>query len=145
MSAHLSDQLLVTSVVTRLHLACGSLKRPTSRNYWVCSLTARLSEHSSALSKKVTGSNPFSPKIPNFDLPNTQTRPKSCLQVYEHNEPLKVTQNLKTKHHYIIIQQFNKFHQNLQQHSNFSSPIHKYEYPMHQFIKNTSHNNNNNI
>jgi len=104
-TARLNDQLLAQATKSQKLLwllACSSLKRP-----FISSV------------KNVTGSNPFSPKIPNFDLPNTQTRPKSCLQVYEHNKALKVTQNLKSKHHFIIIQQSNKFHQNLQQQSNF--------------------------
>jgi len=86
--------------------------------------------------KNVTGSNPFSPKIPNFNLPNVQTRSKCCLQVFIHQKALKVTQNLKSKHHFNIIQQFNKVSPKLSTTTQFTSPIHNYEHPMHQFINN---------
>jgi len=107
--------LAYSSFVARL-----SDQRP--ENYWVCSLKRPSSRSLQWLlacrslkrtvicsAKNVTGSNPFAPKIPNFDLSNVQTRPKCCLQVYEHNKALKVTQNLKSKHHFIIIQQFTSF------------------------------------
>ena len=92
------------SLVARLLLARSSLKRPSIRNYCVCSHK----RPSISSVKNVTGSNPFSPKIPNFDLPNVQTCSECCLQVLILQKALKVTQNLKSKHHFNIIQQSNQ-------------------------------------
>ena len=63
--ARLSDQLPVSSGPPRLQLAWSSLKRPTSRNYWACSLAAHSSERSSTQSKSY-GFHPFFTQNPKF-------------------------------------------------------------------------------
>jgi len=81
----------VLPVAVRLQLASISLKRTFNSS-----------------AEFFTGLNHFSPQNPNFDLPTSKFVPKGCLQVYIHQKALKVTQNLKLKHHFNIIQQFTK-------------------------------------
>jgi len=86
------------------------------------------------------GFNHFSPQNPNFDLPTSKFVPKGCLQVLIHKKALKVTQNLKSKHHFNIIQQFKQSFTLTFNNTQFTLPIHNYEHPMHQSINNTFHN-----
>jgi len=115
--AHLSEQLPVAYGLARLKLAWGWLKRPVSETYWACSLRARSSEHSSALSKSF-GFQPLfiqNPKFWSFKCPNSSQKMFTGLI---HKKPLKDTQNLKLKHHFIIIQQFNQLHQTFNNNNN---------------------------
>jgi len=121
-----------------------SLKRPASSSFWARSLGARSSDlcpeptglarlelaQASAhqFCQKVSGFNPFSPKIPNFDISNAQNLSQKMFTGLIHKKTLKDTQNLKLKHHFIIIQPTSP---NFQQQQQFSSSIHIYEYPMH--------------
>jgi len=46
--------------------------------------------------QKLSGSYPFSPKIPNFDFPTPKYVFKDCLQVHELKRAFKNTLNMKT-------------------------------------------------
>jgi len=111
--ARLSDQLPVAYGLARL----GSLKRHVSRTYWACSLRARSSERSSVMSKSF-GFQPLftqNPKFWSFKCPNSSQKMFTGLI---HKKALKDTQNLKLKHYFIIIQQFNQLHQTFNNNDN---------------------------
>ena len=74
-----------------------------------CTLGARLSDQSSALHNFLSGSNPFSPKNPNFDPLTSKFVPKGCLQFYVHKKGFQKHIKLEIKYHSNIIHQFNPF------------------------------------
>ena len=92
--------------------------------------------------EKLSGSNPFSPKNPNFDLPIPKFISKGCLQVHILKRAFKNTSNMKSN---TISTQFTKsthFHKTINNNLN-PSQIHDYEHPGYESSTTISHNNNN--
>jgi len=92
--------------------------------------------------EKLSGSNPFSPKNPNFDLPIPKFVSKGCLQVHILKRAFKNTSNMKSD---TISTQFTKsthFHKTINNNLN-PSQTHDYEHPSYESSTTISHNNNN--
>jgi len=79
--------------------AC-TLKRAGSSSYqWLyawSTLGSTLKRTVSSYAQQLSGSSPFSPKIPNFDLPTPKYVSKDCLQVHELKRAFKNTSNMKS-------------------------------------------------
>jgi len=117
-----------------------SCKRDTSSSY---SLTAGLSEQSTVLQNFSRVWTIFHPKTQILISQHPKSFPRVVYR-FMYTNRLSKTHHLKLKHHFNIIQQSNKVSPKLLTTTQFASPIHNYEHPMHQFINNTFHNNNNN-
>jgi len=78
-----------------------SVQAPVANNG--CTLGSTLKRTVISTAQKLSGSSPFSPKIPNFDLPTPKYVYKDCLQVQELKRAFINTSNMKSN---IISTQF---------------------------------------
>jgi hypothetical protein len=76
----------------------------------------------------VTGSNPFSPKNPHFDLPKPQNATQNVFTGHIHYRTLNHTQGLRLQHQIIKIHQLTKLLQ-LSTTTTISSPLHQFMIP----------------